>query len=50
MPGAEIGSQETKLRTSNERTIALAGRQVPIVVLIGVAALAASWVGIAYFA
>ena len=50
MPGAEIGSQETKLRTSNERTIALAGRQVPIVVLIGVAALAASWVGIVYFA
>jgi hypothetical protein len=50
MPGAEIGSWETKLRTSNERTVALAGRQVPVVVLIGVAALAVSWLGIVYFA
>jgi Glycosyltransferase family 87 len=50
-PGlTERGSEDTKLSATNERTIALAGRQVPLVVALGVGALAASWAGIVYFA
>jgi len=50
MPGPGVGSEEKKLSGSNERTIALAGRHVPVVILLGVVALAVSWLGIVYFA
>jgi hypothetical protein len=50
MPEAGVGSEEKKLSDSNERTIALAGRRVPVVIVLGVLALAVSWVGIVYFA
>ena len=54
MPGLttprEAGSEETKLTSSNERTIELGGRHVPVVVVLGVAALVAAWVAIVYFA
>jgi len=51
MPGpAGTRREETKLSSSNARTIAFAGRQVPVVVVLGVAALLAAWLGIVYFA
>ena len=42
--------EETELSTSSERTVALRGRPVPIVVIAGLIALAAAWLGIVYFA
>lgn len=50
MPGPGVGSEEQKLSGSNERTIALAGRHPPVVILLGVVALAVSWLGIVCFA
>ena len=46
--GAE--NEEKELSSSTERRVALAGRQVPVVVALGIAALAISWLGIVYFA
>jgi len=42
--------EEKKLTSSNERTIELAGRPVPVLVVLGLAALLVSWLGIVYFA
>jgi hypothetical protein len=45
---AEI--EERKLSGSTERTVAVGGRQMPVVVALGVVAVAVSWLGIVYFA
>jgi len=50
MPEAGGWSEEKKLSGPNERTTAFAGRQVPVAILLGVLALAVSWLGIVYFA
>ena len=49
-PDRGVRSEEKKLSGSRERTVAPADRQVPVVVALGIAALAASWLGIVYFA
>jgi hypothetical protein len=43
-------AEETDLSRTAERTIAIAGRQVPLVFVLGVLALVASWAAIVYFA
>jgi hypothetical protein len=43
-------ARRISLNESDERTISLAGRRVPILVTSGVAALAVAWLGIVYFA
>jgi hypothetical protein len=48
--GSGVRVEETELSTSSERTVALRGRPVPIVVIAGLIALAAAWLGIVYFA
>ena len=48
--GSGVRAEETELSTSSERTVALGGRPVPIVVIAGLIALAAAWLGIVYFA
>ena len=48
--GSGVRAEETELSTSSERTVALRGRPVPIVVIAGLIALAAAWLGIVYFA
>jgi hypothetical protein len=48
--GSGVRAEETELSTSSERTVALRGRRVPIVVIAGLIALAAAWLGIVYFA
>lgn len=48
--GGGARNEEIELSNSNERTIALGDRRVPVVVVVGLAALAASWIGIVYFA
>jgi hypothetical protein len=50
MPGLDARPEERALGMSNERTVAFAGRRVPVVVLVGVLALVAAWLGIVYFA
>jgi hypothetical protein len=45
---AEI--EERKLSGSTERAVAVGGRQMPVVVALGVVAVAVSWLGIVYFA
>ena len=46
-PASEI--EEKRLSSSTERTVAVGGRKMPVVVALGIAALAASWLGIVYF-
>ena len=48
--GRGASAEEIELSTSNERTVALAGRPVPVAVIAGLIALAVSWLGIVYFA
>ena len=48
--GAGASAEEIELSTSNERTVALGGRPVPVAVIAGLIALAVSWLGIVYFA
>jgi hypothetical protein len=43
-------ARRISLSESDERTISLAGRRVPILVISGIAALAVAWLGIVYFA
>ena len=62
MPGATVGrhaprgipplrtTKEPTLSTATERTIVLAGRRVPAVVLLGLGALLVAWLAIVYFA
>jgi len=47
--GAGASAEEIELSTSNERTVALGGRPVPVAVIAGLIALAVSWLGIVYF-
>jgi len=49
-PGRGASSEEKKLVSSKARPIALAGPRVPPAVVMGVAAIAVSWIGIVYFA
>ena len=48
--GAGANAEERELSTSNERTVALGGRPLPVAVIAGLIALAVSWLGIVYFA
>ena len=48
--GAGANAEERELSTSNERTVALGGRPLPVAVIAGLLALAVSWLGIVYFA
>jgi hypothetical protein len=56
MPGAgglaaaQNQAGRTQLSGSGERTISIAGRRVPLVAVLGVVALALSWLGIVHFA
>lgn len=43
-------ARRISLKGSDERTISLAGRRVPILVVSGIAALGVAWLGIVYFA
>jgi Protein of unknown function (DUF2029). len=47
---AGASAEERQLSSSNERTVALAGRPPPVVVVAGLIALVAAWIGIVYFA
>jgi hypothetical protein len=47
---AGASAEERQLSSSNERTVALGGRPVPIVAVAGLIALVAAWIGIVYFA
>ena len=47
---AGASAEEKELRISNERTVVLGGRQVPVVIVAGLIALAVAWLGIVYFA
>ena len=48
--GTGASAEERQLSSSNERTVALGGRRVPVVVVAGLVALFAVWLGIVYFA
>jgi hypothetical protein len=47
---AELSSSNERTIAAGERSIAVAGRRAPLVAVLGVVALAVSWVGIVYFA
>jgi hypothetical protein len=47
---AGAGAREKKLSISTGRSIALAGRRIPVIVVLGLVAVAASWLAIVYFA
>jgi len=48
--GVRASAEENELSTSNERTVTLGGRSMPVVVVAGLIALAVAWLGILYFA
>jgi hypothetical protein len=51
MPTAlRANAEEKDLSASSERTVSLAGRNLPVGVALGVMALVAAWIGIVYFA
>jgi hypothetical protein len=43
-------AEEKQLSATKERTVSLAGRRVPVGIVLGVLALVAAWLGIVYFA